>query len=139
MDNYGYSKLKRKNVQNSIPKEIEKSILQGLDKFEVELKFLDKSISSKGIATLLGTNTSYLSFVINSHKKKNFSKYISDLRIDYSIKRLTEDKKFRLYSIKAIANEIGFKSQEAFSKAFYKKIGVYPSEFISKIKSIDQK
>ncbi|GGX07828.1 helix-turn-helix domain-containing protein [Aquimarina muelleri] len=129
----------RSTVQGSIPKEIETSILQGLNIFEEEFKFLDKNISLKQTATLLGTNTSYLSFVINSSKKKNFSKYISDLRIQYSIKKLTEDKKFRLYSIKAIANEVGFKSQEAFSKAFYKKTGIYPSHFINNLKNMKNK
>lgn len=121
--------------KNSIPKEIEISILQGLDIFEAEFKFLDKNVSLKQTANLLGTNTSYLSFVINSSKNKNFSKYISDLRIQYSIKKLTQDKKFRLYSIKAIANEVGFKSQEGFSKAFYKKTGIYPSLFIDNLKN----
>ncbi|TPN87970.1 helix-turn-helix domain-containing protein [Aquimarina algicola] len=126
-------KLVQIKKQDSIPEEIVESILEGLRKFETEKKYLSKNISLKELATTLKTNTSYLSFVINSQEKKNFSKYISDLRIQYSIDRIKEDKKFRSYTIKAIANEVGFKSQEAFSKAFYKKTGLYPSYFINNI------
>ncbi|TSE03773.1 helix-turn-helix domain-containing protein [Aquimarina algiphila] len=119
--------------QDSIPEEIATNISEGLKVFEIENKFLSKNISLKELATILKTNTSYLSFFINYYKKKNFSRYISDLRIQYTINKLTEDRTFRSYSIKAIANEVGFKSQEAFSKAFYKKTGLYPSYFIKNL------
>ena len=124
--------------RDTIPEEITKNILDGLRIFEREKKFLSKGISLKQLAMDLKTNTSYLSFTINSYVEKNFSKYISDLRIQYSIDKLKEDKKFRLYSIKAIASEVGFKSQEAFSKAFYKKTGIYPSYFINNLNNSEK-
>jgi AraC-like DNA-binding protein len=125
--------------QDSVPEQIATNILEGLRIFEMENKYLSKNISLKELATILKTNTSYLSFVINSQEKKNFSKYISDLRIQYSIDKIKEDRKFRSYSIKAIANEVGFKSQEAFSKAFYKKTGLYPSYFIKNLQKSKKK
>ncbi len=127
------SKQIKNSPKNSISKEILANILNGLEAFENKNEFLEKNISLKRIAEDLSTNTTYLSYAINNHKQKNFSKYISDLRIDYCINRLKKDQKFRKYSIKAISYEIGFKSQEAFSKAFHKKTGLYPSYFIKKI------
>lgn len=78
----------------------------------------------------LETNSTYLSKTINQYKNKNFSQYINDLRIEDTITRLREDKKFRNYSIKAIAEEVGFSNSESFSKAFFKKTGYQPSYFI---------
>ncbi|WP_159025502.1 AraC family transcriptional regulator [Aquimarina sp. Aq78] len=40
---------------------------------------------------------------------------------------------YRKYTVQAIAQEIGFNNSEAFSKAFYKKTGIYPSYFIKKL------
>lgn len=119
--------------KESIPPEILEKILNGLNTFEREGQYLSKNVSLKELSKSLKTNTTYLSYVINSEEKKNFSRYISDLRIQYSIEKIKNDKKFRSYSIKAIANEVGFKSQEAFSKAFYKKTGIYPSYFINNL------
>lgn len=126
-----------KKKDSAVPKEITNNILEGLRQFEGREDFLSKNISLKELANNLKTNTTYLSSVINSKEKKNFSKYISDLRIEYCVEKIKKDKKFRSYSIKAISSEVGFKSQEAFSKAFYKKTGIYPSYFISKLKGVD--
>ena len=38
-----------------------------------------------------------------------------------------------LETIKAIANEMGFNTTEAFSKSFYKSTGIYPSFFIKQL------
>jgi len=46
---------------------------------------------------------------------------------------LKQDSRFRKFTIKAIANEIGFNTDQAFSKAFYKRTGIYPSYFIKEL------
>ncbi len=108
-------------------------ILKQLDLFESEDKFLSKDVSLNEVAKSFETNSTYLSKVINLKKDKNFSQYINDLRIDFAIKELEANKKFRRYTIKAIANDCGFKSSESFSKAFYKKFGIYPSYFVKQL------
>lgn len=129
-------KLQNKSVEkrnNSVPEDVQEKILNELANFEDNKEFLNKNVSAKFIAQAIGTNTTYLSFVVNNYKDKNLSRYISDLRVEYSIQRMIKDKKFRAYSIKAIASEVGFKSQEAFSKAFYRMTGIYPSYFIDNL------
>jgi len=108
-------------------------ILKKLDSFEDENKFLSRDVSLNEIAKSFDTNSTYLSKVINLKKDKNFSQYINDLRIDFALKELEANKTFRRYTIKAIANDCGFKSSESFSKAFYKKFGIYPSYFVKQL------
>jgi len=111
------------------------NILKQLDAFEKQKKFLSKEVSLNEIAKKFETNSTYLSKVINLKKDKNFSQYINDLRIGYAIKELESNARFRSYTIKAIAGDCGFKSSESFSKAFYKKYGIYPSYFIKQFEN----
>ncbi|AXT62173.1 AraC family transcriptional regulator [Aquimarina sp. AD10] len=116
-----------------ISESIVNAVLEELEKFESNNEFLSPNITTSNLAKKLRTNSKYLSKVINSYKKKSFSVYINELRIDYVIDKLKSDRKFRLYTIKAISREIGFNTTEAFSKSFYKKTGIYPSFFIKQL------
>lgn len=127
--------------QKSIKKIIEKpkidakvaAILKKLEEFESKELFLSKESTLVEVAKKIQTNTTYLSKVINTHKEKSFTAYITDLRVDYAIERLSHDRKFRSFTIGAIAQEIGFKRSESFSKAFKVKTGLYPSYFIKEV------
>tara|TARA_R100000935_G_scaffold13736_1_gene27408 strand:- start:8628 stop:10325 length:1698 start_codon:yes stop_codon:yes gene_type:complete len=119
-----------------ISEEIVVDIMKELDCFEQEKQFLSSKIKLTGLAKACNTNSTYLSKVINLKKGKNFSTYINELRVQYSFNELKTNPVFRKYTIKAIAGECGFKSAESFSKAFYKKNGIYPSYYI---KQLEQK
>ncbi|MBC8756008.1 helix-turn-helix domain-containing protein [Kordia sp. YSTF-M3] len=109
------------------------AILKKLTEFEQKEQFLSKESTLVEVAKKIHTNTTYLSKVINTHKEKSFTAYITDLRVDYAIERLSHDRKFRSFTIGAIAQEIGFKRSESFSKAFKVKTGLYPSYFIKEV------
>ncbi|MFA5299027.1 MAG: helix-turn-helix domain-containing protein [Lutibacter sp.] len=131
--------LNKETVKNTsdelqgISNEVVNSVLLALQEFENSHSFLDNSITLNRLSKTFNTNSNYLSKIINFYKKQNFSSYISDLRIDYCIEQLITNKTYRKYSIKALSFELGFNNAESFSKAFYKKTGIYPSYFISKI------
>jgi len=108
-------------------------LLDKLQQFEEKQGYLKQGLNTKDLAKSFGSNSSYLSKVVNTFKEKSFSSYINDLRIDFVIDRLQEDRIFRRYTVKAIAEEIGFNNSEAFAKAFYKKTGIYPSYFIKEL------
>jgi AraC-like DNA-binding protein len=137
-------KQKEKPVANDIKtdtvrgisEELVEEIIFKLNKFESSKKFLKKEYNLINISKELNTNSTYLSKIINSTKGTNFSNYLNNLRIDYATKRLTNDKKFRLYTIKAISNDSGFNNSQSFSNAFYKKNKLYPSYFIKQLMSI---
>ncbi len=119
-----------------VNEETKQQILDGLKKLEAKEYFLQQECNSYNVAKKIGTNTSYLSKVINSHFGKNFNTYINDLRINYAIVRIKNDVLFRSYSIQSIAEEIGYKSADSFSKYFKKDTGLNPSFYIKNIKNI---
>ncbi|NER15283.1 helix-turn-helix domain-containing protein [Leptobacterium flavescens] len=110
-----------------------KELLEKITIFEKENGYLDNHCTLNEVAKRLKTNTSYLSKFINNYKGVSFTKYLTELRIDYALNRLKNDKQFRKYTIKSIAQEVGFNSPEPFAKAFKKKTGIYPSYFIKKL------
>ncbi len=105
-------------------------ILEDLTKFEKTTLYLDDAFDIKTLADHLDTNTTYLSIVINDHKKQTFKQYLSNLRINYVMSKLKHDKKFSKYSIEGIAKEVGYKNASAFTRAFKNHTGVTPSKYI---------
>lgn len=127
------------NDQESIdlPQEVVNEILGKLLKFEEDMKFVDARLTLTTLANRMGTNSSYLSKVVNQYKRESFSSYLKQLRIQYGFNKLKSDPTFRKYTIKAIAKECGFKTAESFSKAFYEFFGIYPSYFIRKLERLE--
>ena len=119
-----------------IPEAIKNQILDGLQKLEKQEYFLQQECSSYTIAKKLQTNTTYLSKTVNASFGKNFNGYINDLRINYAIVRLKDDVIFRSYSIQSIAEELGYKSADSFTKYFKKHTGLNPSFYIKEIKNL---
>lgn len=114
-----------------------KIILAGLEKLEEQEYFLKSTCNLRSVAKKTKTNSTYLSQIINTYKEKNFNDYINDLRIDYALKRLKNDEKFRIFSIKAIASEIGYKSADSFVKHFKNKTGLNPSYYIKELNKME--
>lgn len=108
-------------------------ILIKIEKFEKEKKFIKPDITLNKLAKRFHTNSKYLSLVIKHHRGKTFSNYINALKIDYAVSELKKNKKYKLYTLKAIANEFGFNSTESFSSAFYKNTGLKPSYFLKEL------
>lgn len=119
---------------SKLPPEILEQLLPKIEAFETNKGFLDSSITLNKMAKLLESNSNYLSKTINHSKNKNFSSYLSDLRIEYTIQELKTDSKLLNYTIKAIASEVGFGNTESFTKAFYVKTNLNPSYFIKQLK-----
>ncbi|AXT51769.1 helix-turn-helix domain-containing protein [Aquimarina sp. BL5] len=114
------------------------AVLKGLEKLEDEEYFLKSECGLGLMAKKVKTNTTYLTKIIHAHKGKNFNEYITDLRIEYALKRLKNDKKFRAFSVKSIAAEVGYKSDDAFAKRFRAKTGLNPSYYIKNIEKLQQ-
>ena len=122
-----------KTIIPDVPEDIVKDILNKLSIFEKEHNYIDSKISLHSLATKMSTNSNYLSKVINTNKQKSFTSYIKQLRVNYAFNRLKTESKLRKFTIKAIAEECGFKSAESFSKTFYKIYEIYPSFFIKQL------
>ncbi|NML59081.1 helix-turn-helix transcriptional regulator [Chryseobacterium cheonjiense] len=119
---------KRPNLHESKVGEL----LRKLQTFENKKGFTQKGLTISKLASQLGTNSSYLSQVINEHKGGNFNKYLSQLRINYITTILFEDKKYLKYNIETLARECGIASRQNFSDLFYEINGIRPTDFIKK-------
>lgn len=132
-------KIEKPTHQLNAPKEIELDILKRLLIFEQQQQFLNNAITLNGLAKKLKTNTSYLSRVINYHKNNSFPNYINELRINYTVEELKTNTTFQKFTIKAIAESVGFNNSESFDKAFYKLKGIKPFYFLREIQKMDTK
>lgn len=121
-----------KKVYN-IDEKLENTLLAGISAIEKSKDFLKPDFNINVLAKKLNTNTSYLSYLINQESNQSFKQYITQLRIEYLIRKLKDDSKFRNYTIKSLAEEIGYTNASAFTRAFKKYKGVTPSEFIKSL------
>lgn len=112
----------------------EKKLLAKLDKFEQTTLFTRNTISLPYLASYCDTNIKYISYIINTHKQKDFNNYINELRIKYIIGKLKSDPEYQKYKISTLAVESGFSSLSKFGVAFKKVTEVSPSQFLQHIK-----
>lgn len=124
------------NDNLGIADEIVEAILKELKSFEKNKGYLNTSINIQNLAQEFSTNSKYLSTIINAKKEKSFIQYINDLRIDYIVNELKNNRNLCKYTISAIAEEAGFNTAESFSKAFFKKTGIKPSYFIKELQEL---
>ncbi len=128
-------KLELTTRNTDLPEELIKDVLEKLKVFEQSKGFISSKYTLNSLAKELNTNSTYLSKIINETKQINFANYLNDLKIEVALDRLTNERKFRAYTIKTIASEVGFNTAQSFSLAFYKKTGIYPSYFIKQIEN----
>ncbi len=90
--------------------------------------FTNAKLSLSDLAQALGTNTNYVSRLLNEGLKTSFADFVNAYRIKCFIRILKEDKnqsKTFLYH----AYNSGFNSKSAFNRAFKKYTGKTPSEY----------
>ena len=104
-----------------------------MNAFEKEEHYLKSGITVQNLAKDYGTNVKYLSKVVNCYKGKPFVHYVNDLRIEYAVLKLKEDKLYRQFTIEALSKEFGFHSKDSFMTAFHKKTGLKPLFFIQQL------
>lgn len=79
------------------------------------------------LSKMVGSNTKYVSQVINEIFGKNFRSFINEYRIKEARKRMTDVETYGNYTIQGIAESVGFKSATNFNIAFKKITGITPS------------
>lgn len=130
------SKIKIEQPKDlGIASDLIEQILEKLEKFEINKKFLEPSITIIALSDEFETNSKYLSRIVNSYKNKTFIQYVNDLRIDYAVLQLQENAILRKYTLSALAKEFGFNTVESFTGAFYKKTGIKTLYFIKELEN----
>lgn len=118
---------------NKISKEKEDEILQKLEEWEKQQRYLDKNMTLSMLSSQMGVNTKYLSEVINSSKGKNFNGYINELRINHIALLLRTDPVYLNYKVSYLAEYSGFSSHSAFTTIFKSVTGMSPNVYIQEI------
>ncbi|REC60491.1 AraC family transcriptional regulator [Chryseobacterium pennae] len=118
-----------------IAKDKIEELLHKLQAFEDKKRFTQKGLTIYKLAQQFNTNDKYLSYVINEYKGKNFTKYLSELRIEYITQLLFDEKKYLDYKIESLSEECGIASRQNFSSLFYEINGIRPTDFIRKRKA----
>ena len=93
---------------------------------ENTLEFCDCDFSLDTLAELVGSNRVYVSQVINDTFHKNFNNYINPYRIHLACARFTDTATYKNFTMKAIAESVGFKSYTSFVNVFRKVTGITP-------------
>lgn len=97
----------------------------------IEKRYRDKDFSAKELARILGTNTRYISAVINSRFNTNFSCLINEYRVKEALHRLT-DKRYADLTIEEIGSMVGFANRQSFYASFYRIMGETPNGYRKK-------
>lgn len=89
-----------------------------------------QDFSSKQLAEMVSSNTTYVSQVINEAFGVSFSTLLGNSRIRLVCRRASETSLYDNLTIEGIANSVGFKSRTAFLNAFKREVGLTPSEYM---------
>ena len=99
---------------------------------ENTLEFCSTDFTLDRLAALVGSNSKYVSQVINDVYNKNFSNYVNEYRVRLACLRLADTKNYGMYTLNSIAESVGFKSYSAFVAVFRKVTGITPSIYKEK-------
>jgi AraC-like DNA-binding protein len=101
-----------------------------------EKVYLSRFFNLNALAEEIAISPNYLSKIINTHAKVNFSDYVNAYRVAFA-KDMLETKEFENYKMLSIALEAGFNSKSSFYNAFSKLTGVTPGQY--KVKFYEDK
>ena len=94
----------------------------------MQKKYRDKDYSAKKLAEDLGTNTRYISAVVNVRFHMNYTSFVNKYRIDEAMSILV-DKRYQDLRMEEVSDMVGFSNRQSFYASFYKLMGVTPREY----------
>lgn len=131
MAKYNITELKEKEaayrslVSPRLMDELKEKIL---DIILIQKKYKDKDYSAKKLAEDLGTNTRYISAVVNVRFHMNYTSFVNKFRIEEATTLLV-DKRYRDLNMEDISDMVGFANRQSFYASFYKINGITPREY----------
>ena len=101
----------------------------------IQEKYKDKEYSAKKPAMDLGTNTRYVSAVINVKFHTNYSCFVNKYRIDEAMS-LMVDRRYQKLTMEQISDMVGFSNRQSFYASFYRIMNMSPREY--RVKFLEQ-
>lgn len=94
----------------------------------MQKKYKDKNYSAKRLAEDLGTNTRYISAVVNVRFHMNYTSFINKYRIEEAMSILV-DKRYQDLKMEDVSDMVGFSNRQSFYASFYKIMKMTPREY----------
>ena len=122
------------NSKHKIVEETNSNFRKKLEKWENDKEFINPNTTLASLAVLLETNTSYLSRYFNQELQVSFSNYLSKLRINHLLDLIQSNPSIiKSKSSIQIAESLGFKSIDAYYRAFKITTGSTPNQYLKKV------
>ena len=90
--------------------------------------YKDKSYSAKRLALDIGTNTRYVSAVLNVRFGMNYTSFVNRYRVSEAM-MLLKDEQYRGLTMEDISAMVGFANRQSFYAAFYRFEGITPRQY----------
>ena len=94
----------------------------------MQKKYKDKNYSAKHLAIDLGTNTRYISAVVNVRFHMNYTSFVNKYRIEEAMSILV-DRRYQNLRIEEVSDMVGFANRQSFYASFYKMMKMTPRQF----------
>ena len=115
----------RSLVSPRLMDEMKEKILNIID---MQKKYKDKDYSAKKLAEDLGTNTRYVSAVVNVRFHMNYASFVNKYRIEEAMSILV-DKRYHSLRMEEVSDMVGFANRQSFYASFFKINGITPREY----------
>ena len=94
----------------------------------MQKKYRDKDYSAKQLAEDLGTNTRYISAVVNVRFHMNYTSFVNKYRIDEAMTILV-DRRYQDLRMEEVSDMVGFANRQSFYASFFKIMGMTPRDY----------
>lgn len=94
----------------------------------MQKRYKDKDYSAKKMAADLGTNTRYISAVVNVKFHMNYTSFVNKFRIEEAMEIL-KDKRYMDLNIEDVSDMVGFANRQSFYASFYRIMRMTPREY----------
>lgn len=91
----------------------------------MQRKYKDKNYSAKKLAEDLGTNTRYISAVVNVRFHMNYTSFVNKFRIEEAMTILI-DKRYQDLKMEQVSDMVGFSNRQSFYASFYRIMRMTP-------------
>ena len=94
----------------------------------MQKKYRDKDYSAKKLAEDLGTNTRYISAVVNVRFHMNYTSFVNKYRIDEAMSILV-DKRYQNLRMEEVSDMVGFSNSQSFYASLLSVRGITRREY----------
>ena len=94
----------------------------------MQKKYREKDYSAQKLADEIGTNTRYLSAVVNTRFHMNYTQFVNSYRISEAMTLLV-DKRYQNQNVAEIGDMVGFANRQSFYASFFRFTGITPRQY----------